>query len=81
MYMYKQDLALNNLQGLICHKLNQETNSDITYWIGADKQFPLNFFYSVVNKVTRDKMQIYIYLIAEYSAFIKHYLKKTKTNY
>ena len=22
-YMYKEDLALNNLQGLICHKTNQ----------------------------------------------------------
>ena len=22
-YMYKQDLVLNNLQGLICHKYNQ----------------------------------------------------------
>ena len=25
-YMYKEDLALNNLQGLICHKTNQPTN-------------------------------------------------------
>ena len=24
-YLYKQDLALNNLEGWICHNINQET--------------------------------------------------------
>ena len=29
-YMYKEDLALNNQEGLICHKTNQATNQNVT---------------------------------------------------
>ena len=34
--MYKQDLALNNLQGLICHETNQ-LNLDIKWIKGEQK--------------------------------------------
>ena len=30
-HIYKQDLALNNLQGLICHK--NQPNQTITIWV------------------------------------------------
>ena len=34
MYMYKQDLALTNLQRLICHKIqtNKQTNKQTKVW-------------------------------------------------
>ena len=31
--MYKQDLALYNLQGFICHKLNQSNNKLLKFEI------------------------------------------------
>ena len=29
LYMYEQDLALNNLQGLICHKLTDQPSNNL----------------------------------------------------
>ena len=40
-YMYKQDLALNNLQGLICHKI-QPTRVKIMF--GAFQNLCLNSY-------------------------------------
>ena len=38
-YMYKEELALNNPQGLIHHK-TQLTNSNITWMLEMKKEFP-----------------------------------------
>ena len=66
-YMYKQDLALNNLPGLICHKrkTNQPTNQPYILhipWIHALKPVPVG----VVSDV------LIFWVIGEFRVFQHH---------
>ena len=42
-YLYKMDLALNNLQRLICHKTQINTHSEKIPSVGTRENFLLNF--------------------------------------
>ena len=87
-YLHKMDLALNNLQRLICHK-TQQTNKPNQHTIPVKKYgissliegSPRFFSYLVVNKLIVDKTQFCLQLIAKHSGFIKivGQLRKFKT--
>ena len=48
MHTYKEDLALNNLQWLICHKTNERTN-ERTKQTNNKKVYTLHYLHSNYN--------------------------------
>ena len=67
-YMYKEDLALNNLQWLICHKA--QPNQIIYIWYICIKRIwhwiTYNGWYAIKPKLTKSYIYIYIYMIYMY---------------
>ena len=68
--MYKEDLALNNLQGLICHKTHSNQIIHIYTYICLYKEdLALNNLYPI--KPNQTKLYIYIYIYVCVCVYIK----------
>ena len=73
-YMYKKNLALNNIQWLVRRKTKpNQTKLSLTKIMELAQ---LDFFYFTLNKWIRDKRQKIFSLIAEHFGFIKYSLNK-----
>ena len=75
-YIYKQDLLLNDLQGLICHKTNQPTNqpfpfSSISPLLLPPPPLPLFFFFFPEKNFKFCSSEIWFWRVFDWTKLMK----------